>query len=450
MNSFKTFFSCLLLLFSSSFYSIDLIVTTTGQVGTYTTLSSALVAANSGDRILISNIITLYENDTIDKSVTILPLNSGSRFIMVGSITVKAEANTEIRIVGMELTGDINSISGSADGYNLCQFYMIDCEILGGYDINCDVLGLSLNLLFSKLTSNNSHVTFKQGNLIANEITSGFTINNGIGINFNDTTNIIANRIGGSKLINNSDHFFFIANNYFFLDVLIIKSSNLNSNGENNLLNNTFQNSANQGSGATNLVLHHNFQHYQTVILNNIFLLKNSSGLVDGNQHIGVSQYYNQTPITLNTSDAPKLVRNNAFLNDLGINSVKSSVYVYARLLIGSPFTGATGFDIDSINYINSFPTNSDFLLIDVAPLFINVNNSGKVITELIDAGENFPKYYDIDLTRNDLGTFGGPYSWDNYWNTNNGRARIYELEAPFELPPNQTFNIKSSASHNH
>jgi hypothetical protein len=57
-------------------------------------------------------------------------------------------------------------------------------------------------------------------------------------------------------------------------------------------------------------------------------------------------------------------------------------------------------------------------------------------------------QYYDIDLTRNDIGTFGGPYSIDNYWNTANGRARVYELNMPFEIWNGSTPSIKAEGIH--
>ena len=441
----KSIFSLTIsLFFVLNLNATDLIVTTSGQTGTYTTLSSALVAANSGDRILISNIITLYENDTIDKSVTIHPLNSGSRFIVVGSITVKAEANTEIRIVGMELTGDVKSISGSANGYNLCQFYMIDCEILNGYDINCDVSGLALNLMYSNMPNLTTEISFRQGKLIANNINGYFKLMPGDNVNYEDTTSIIANRIfhgttyghnGGINTIDNNDHYFLIANNFFGATTkylggsLKIFSSNLSPIGENNILNNThIDNSDADNVYGCNISFHKSYLHNNTNVLNNIFI-----------KPTGSSDPFLGNGVDLVTSGSPKLVRNNVFL-----------VYSHQDYIsVGAPVIVA-GIIIDSLNYMYNIPSNVVNINIDIPFGFSSAPGTGKQINDMNDIGENFPKYYDIDLTRNDPGTYGGPYSWDNYWNTNNGRARIYELDAPFELPPNQTFNIKSSASHNH
>ena len=77
------------------------------------------------------------------------------------------------------------------------------------------------------------------------------------------------------------------------------------------------------------------------------------------------------------------------------------------------------------------------------------VDSYGKSIDPLfIDQGSPSLQYYDIDLTRNDIGTYGGPYSIDNYWNTANGRARVYDLNMPFEIWNGSTPSIKAEGIH--
>lgn len=47
-----------------------------------------------------------------------------------------------------------------------------------------------------------------------------------------------------------------------------------------------------------------------------------------------------------------------------------------------------------------------------------------------INRGVSLPEYSDIDLTQNDIGTYGGPYSIDNFL-TSNGKARVGFLLLP-------------------
>jgi hypothetical protein len=75
--------------------------------------------------------------------------------------------------------------------------------------------------------------------------------------------------------------------------------------------------------------------------------------------------------------------------------------------------------------------------------------NSGKLIVDLWkNRGHASIQYQDIDMTRNDPGTYGGPYSWDNYNSTAVGKARVYDLNMPFEIWPGQTPTIKAGAVH--
>ncbi len=52
----------------------DIYVNNSGQAGTYTTISSAIIAANSGDNIYISSYNSYTEDITIDKSVNFFSL----------------------------------------------------------------------------------------------------------------------------------------------------------------------------------------------------------------------------------------------------------------------------------------------------------------------------------------------------------------------------------------
>ena len=56
--------------------------------------------------------------------------------------------------------------------------------------------------------------------------------------------------------------------------------------------------------------------------------------------------------------------------------------------------------------------------------------------------------YYDIDMTRGDRGTFGGPNSIDNYFNTATGKARVYDLNMPFEIWSGSTPQVRAKAAH--
>ena len=71
--------------------------------------------------------------------------------------------------------------------------------------------------------------------------------------------------------------------------------------------------------------------------------------------------------------------------------------------------------------------------------------------TNDIDGGNPNHDYYDIDLTINDRGRNGGPYSQLNYnptSNPNNSKAFIFDLDMPTDLFPNQNVNITAKGYH--
>jgi len=71
--------------------------------------------------------------------------------------------------------------------------------------------------------------------------------------------------------------------------------------------------------------------------------------------------------------------------------------------------------------------------------------------TNDIDGGSPNHNYYDIDLTINDRGRNGGPYSQLNYnptSNLNNSKAFIFDLDMPTDLFPGQSIDIKAKGYH--
>jgi hypothetical protein len=90
-------------------------------------------------------------------------------------------------------------------------------------------------------------------------------------------------------------------------------------------------------------------------------------------------------------------------------------------------------------------------------PVAVPTGTQPLVYTEVVgDAGTTNTgnpnhEYYDIDLTVNDRGRAGGPYSVLNYnpiANPGNGKAFIFDLEIPADLFPGQAIDIKAKGYH--
>ena len=239
-----------ILLINLKSFATDLYVNSSGASGTYTTLSSALTAASDGDRIIISTLMNLIENVTIDKSVTITSAASGSSFVLNGTMTIEANSGKEIRIIG----GDISSLSfssGSGTDANPCKFYLVDSELSNNLDAS--PYGLSVNILYCNMSA--IDVQFKFGSIIGSFLRS-FQLKSGAGTARNDTTKIIANSFTYECQIYNQDHNYLIANNYFDYSSgyqLHIDYSKPSNSGWNNIINNTFNRSNGYNAYGNNL-----------------------------------------------------------------------------------------------------------------------------------------------------------------------------------------------------
>ena len=402
----------------------DIYVNSFGTPNSFPTLALAINAANDGDRILVSDLTTLNETDTIDKSLTIISQVSGQRVDFTGDIYIKANASIEIRIIGFLIKGgSIIALNGTANEINKCNFYLIDSEFDYSNSftssspnlLNFDVPGLSANILFC--SANQFDVKFRNGQLIGSNF-NNFFIEEGSNFNYNDTIKIIANSIGGyNSIINNEDHYFYIANNFF--NTLLEINKNVSSGSGNNLiLNNYFSN--NQVLYGTNLVFKYGFSHNKTIVKNNEF--DRTSFCLNQNWSCYSSQDYLRKNIGTGSTNS--------------LQSSYNPFIQYNYFDYHSNRFGANGVVLDSLNYFQGGIPSYDY----------SSSNNG-------DPGI---EYYDIDLTRNDIGPNGGYNCWRNYRGQNfnsqlhppvSGGTRIYNLELPSTVFNGQA-NVRAKAVH--
>lgn len=397
-------------LFNFQIYASDIYVNSSGAPGTYITLSGAIQAANDGDRIIVSTLINLIEDVTISKSVTITSAASGSSFVLNGTMTIEAVANKEIRLIGAELD-ELSFNSGTATDATDCKVYLIDSQV--STNISTTVTGLNLNLMYCNDTD--LEVSFKYGSIIGSYIKS-FFLQSGSGTAQNDTTKIIGNKFTNQCRIENQDHNFLIANNYFYVNsynsqlyLSYIKAPN---SGTSNIFNNTFRTTY-QANYGNNLNFDNNYDYSNVNVFNNYFVYNGNNNDYRYNKHIGGS--------SLSTNKQP-MVLYNVFVSNFGSDggvywntNLSNTNHNQAVTFSGNTYSSSTG-----------------------------KVTAGKGINE----GNNGIEFYDIDMTRNDVGTYGGPYSWDNFHNTATGKARVYNLEVPFELWMGQTPSLKADAVH--
>jgi hypothetical protein len=404
----------------------DIYVNSFGTPNSFPTLALAINAANDGDRILVSDLTTLNETDTIDKSLTIISQVSGQRVDFTGDIYIKANSSIEIRIIGFLIKGgSIIALNGTANEINKCNFYLIDSEFEYSSSftssspnlLNFDIPGLSANILFC--SADQFDVKFRNGQLIGSNFRN-FFIEEGSNFNYNDTIKIIANYFSGGNIgsiVNNEDHYFYIANNFFKNTLLEINKNVSSGIGNNLILNNCFTNS--HRLYGTNLVFKDGFSHNKTIVKNNEF--DRTSYCLNQNWSCYSSQDYLRKNIGTGSTNS--------------LQSSYNPFIQYNYFDYNSNRYGANGVVLDSLNYFQGGIPSYDY----------SSSNNG-------DPGI---EYYDIDLTRNNIGPNGGYNCWFNYRGSSfsqnytyvSGGTRIYNLELPSRVFNGQA-NVRAKAVH--
>ena len=394
----------------NNFLAADIYVNSSGASGTYNTLSAAHQAANDGDRIIISTLLTLIEDVTISKSVTITSAASGSSFVLDGTMTIEANANKEIRLIGADLDA-LSFTSGTATDSTACFFYLIDSQVSS--NISTTISGLSFNMLYCDDTD--LQVSFKYGSIIGSKVLK-FYIHSGSGNAQDDTTKIIGNKFTNYCEIYNQDHNFLVANNYFITSgvyQLYLDFPKVLNSGTSNILNNTFVSTNNYVAHGNNLYFESNYDYSNINVFNNYFVHNGNYNNSTYNKHIGGNYI---------SSNNQPMILYNVFVSNYGSNG---GVYWNTNL------------SNSNNNQAVTFTGNT------------YSSSTGKVTAGVgINEGNNGIQFYDIDMTRNDVGTYGGPFSWDNFHNTATGKARIFNLDVPSEVWMGQTPNLKADAVH--
>ena len=373
----------------------DIYVNNSGQVGTYTTISAAITAAAANDRIFVSPYGVYTENLIIAKSLTITSAVANTRFSVVGSVTVTSAPNQEVVIIGGEFSSGIFGNTGSATLSVKGNLTISDCYFSNFSSGNY----IKIKLLYSS-SDKNATTSIQHGIIVGCDLGS-VSVPDGPNTSTGDTLFIIGNILNSEINWNNNDNFFLIANNYLKMSRMYISNTVYNASVNNIISNNTVTYPYCINCSTLGIITINTLSNK-----NNIHLLNN------------ILQTDGQAPGIYVTSGGTGAVQ---------------GFYNYFAAQNQGVWSAIIG------NTINT--TNSPVLTFD---------NFGRCtdILGAVNLGSPALQYYDIDLTRNNRGTFGGPYSIDNYWNTATGRARVYNLTMPFEIWNGSTPSIKAEGTH--
>jgi hypothetical protein len=417
----KKIFTILTFLTVTSIFATDRFVDPTLSSGNgttlFTTIKSAVNAAVNDDRIII--VSTTYNEPalTISKSLQIMPQTPGTIINFNANIIIGGFAGMKLEITGFNLgiySFSSNSIT-SGSYANRAKISIIECSAANA---NFDNEFYELNLIKNIFTGD---VNLKYGNVVQSIMSNCYLFDESLtNQSLTDKILITNNTINDKIVLFNDDYRYIVSNN--LLNNIFIKRWNPNSLITNSIINNEFLNNC------IFLVTHNNVPNYNLKICNNKF---NGSIRLHKRLYFGV--YAATAPI-----------------NDYNSKSLD---------------TNCGGYPTDACGYGNSTdfpnPITSGFFEwsyngVDLAcpiPSGSQPLSLTKIVgpTDAINGGNPNHNYYDIDLSINDRGINGGPYSNFNYnpgSNTNNSKAFIFDLDMPTDLFPGQSIDIKAKGYH--
>lgn len=415
-----------IIVFSIQSYAIDRFVNPNLSAGNGTTLftniTSAITAAVNGDRIIVSSGTYNEAALTIGKSLQIMPQTPGTTINFNANITIAGFPGMKLEITGFNLgVYSFNSTlinSGSFSSRAKASF--IDC-LINNVDFNNDYY--EVNLINNNI---NGIVAFKYGDIIKNTIQTVLLFDEILDSQSITEKILISNNTIFSILgIYNNNYKFIISNNN--LKYLSVKRWNSIVSVKNKIINNSFSN------GAVFQISWGSVPNYNIVFSSNKFQGTCSfySHTSNYESNIGNFNWYDTT------LDYKQNFFCGAFYPNYTIDNQTSNQSIYFP---NPNVSGTFEWSYNGIDFSCPTPNSSQQLVLT------------KTIGQISDINGGNPNhdYYDIDLTINDRGINGGPFSQLNYnaANPNNSKAFIFDLDMPSDLFPGQNVEIKAKGYH--
>ncbi len=419
----KKIFFIFFLLYAANLFAIDRYVNPNLSSGNgttlFTTITSAVNASVNGDRILV--VAGTYNEPTLvlDKSLKLIPQTAGANINFGGNISIAGFPGMKLEVLGFDL--GIYSVSSSVIiagvGNNRAKVSFIGCKM---NNLSVDQDYYELNCLKSTMSGT---TTFRFGNFVVSK-----TVN--LTITDEPNSNILTDRIFivADTVINilhfSNDDYKFVISNCLLKNIEILKWNTLTSIS-NKIFNNEFVTD-------TRFLVARNPPNYNLIVSSNLF-----SGTY-------AFYAYNWAPNSCHEGSAGNWGQGLCWGN--GGCCCADCIRGYSSVNSVFPTPSSSGFFEWTYNGVDlpcAIPSgNQPLALLKI------IGTTGSIL----NSGNPNHDYYDIDLSVNDRGRTGGPYSILNYnpsVNPSNGKAYIFDLEMPADLFPGVQVDVKAKGYHN-
>lgn len=447
----KNLFTLLFTLFLLNTYAADIYVFPGGTSPNYSSIHDAVNAASDGDRILVA-LGTYIENVEVPPiDLTIAPLIDGENYTISGSFKVTATYDGKVlTVIGAIVQGDyeeVNNTTSSCSGPQINEVNIISCEFIQNFiPGQCMIT----NLYYSTI-----HMP-ENANTMSKEIIGNHFINVSSTYKEFESRTISSNFGTACGILYGDDKVQKIYGNHF--ENVKYKQGSVSGNSlwteDVHIANNWFEMSAST-NGQQFLYISGPYYLSMSYLIENNSFSKNYSS---SSQLSGWGVY-------ISAEQSSAVIRNNAFYSNTWNNSYQCfqfSMNQGIAVVTNNLFNNSTwSSSITTSNFSNisnsyfsgnlsggSLAANDNYFTTGFTTSQI-ASNSGIVSnSQAINKGLDVMDCRDIDDTRNDIGTYGGPHSWDNYHSTSSGKGRIIDLDIPSTIYglPGVSFEVKSKA----
>lgn len=396
----------LIVLNANLLFATDRVVQQNGAAGSYTSITAAIIAAADGDNIVINNRtdgLPWIENLTIGKSLTFVSAADNVQWWMEGTISITMGEGRSITIVGLKNTSATGHITKTGSTpTNRTAVNILYSDIAGNITL---VSGINFYLGSSKV----SDVTFSFGRIFGNDLRT--LVCNADAVATEDVNQIIGNRIGS---IGTNSQYAYTHNcntQYLFYSNNLAGTNSTSYGGYINALK----------AGATT-----------NKIVNSVFKTRTpSTGTYN------VSLRIDHTTGQLNVENnilCGILVNSSTFTNGIQVTNINLTTCTYNMF-----YNGDGSVNPAMSTALNNFSSTSAY------PSNIGSDGSVSTGTMHIDAGTPSNAYLDLDLSRNDVGVFGGSYSMANFLPlmNNTESARVNYMNTPRIVNQGGTVNVQ-------
>jgi hypothetical protein len=362
-----------------------------------------------GDNIVINNrtdALPWNENLTIAKSLTFVSAVDNIQWWMNGTISITMGENREINLVGLRNTMAGGGITRTGTvPVNRTRVSVVNTDLSG----NIDMSSSGINLLVSSSKARDVVMSF--GRVFGNDLWS-LTVYADPSIT-EDVIQIVGNRMGESGssggnglLWNSNSQYIFLSNNYIkgggpsAVAIAALKAGA----GTNKIINCTLMDAQGHGSSSS---------------------------------QAGLQIAYSGT--------APLYVENCLMGGTASSNYWSNGIYLAGANLPYVIFTYNIYWNTNGVGHIPSAALNNTPNVVASPP---NTNTLGApLVAGTVDTGTPANSDLDLDLTRNNVGCYGGSYSLDNFlpFMSNPQSSRVSFVTTPRVVNQGGTVNVTAT-----